>query len=724
MQRIAHLSLLFLLACPNTGSASQIQRITLAELQAKADLIVTARITGLVKDGNRDYVTIQVGSYLKGDGPQTTYTFTLTTRGGLKDFDPALRTGDTGVFFLKRKDQKGQIEKAYWGSVAIFQQNHFVLTAEKKGRPADGARKPPAKTSKAHARKPKRVRRPSELDCYLGMNRFILPRPGAILPATTRLITPLVSHLPADERRTQSKKFDELSYLDLGSTSTLATFRKSMERVIERSKELHPIYRAALMFNLMRNAQDVDTWKAAALRAKLECRAATAALKRADEVPLGLVLRILEMSAHARLSFEDGKSPDWPTIRRKRAELWLSSLKRLQTTIDPAWDPKDVPQLNLVPPGGKYPSGIAPAGIREPGIRAAYEALLAKNRRKGERYSIQSTSRKLLGALRPTMASYLVRFYTLGPAREGELKAILKKYTSVVPGGDSILWTTGTIRSILPRGERGKFGLLQAAFAKAGKPAVPKLARLLTDKRTLPFAREEALFGLGMIADPRALPALKRFAGDSHNPRNLRKSARAYIQAIESTDREFRKAKPTSVKRSGTRATVQRVHLKNPPTPWSKARIEEGIQARLTIDDHSIAVLEVRNADRKYRVAHVGLEKLNLQILDAAGKPVEKRRYPIRRLISFPKRGSIPPRCYLGIPLGGVSFGSRQAAFRAIFTAWYHRWILDAGAYTLKGTVEASVRRDHPKLLQPSKKVTLKLAPVEFVVPKKDSAGK
>ena len=111
--------------------ASQINRISLSELHTKSDLIVMAEVTEVAKEDNQDHITIQVDSYLKGSSPQKVYTLTLITRGGLKDFDPSLKKGDAGVFFLKLKEQKGQVEKAYWGSVATFQKNHFYLTEEK-----------------------------------------------------------------------------------------------------------------------------------------------------------------------------------------------------------------------------------------------------------------------------------------------------------------------------------------------------------------------------------------------------------------------------------------------------------------------------------------------------------------------------------------------------------------------------------------------------------------
>ncbi len=130
MKRIVCFSLI--LAFLSLASfASSIKRITLAEMQARADLIVLAKVTKVVMEGDNDHVTIKIDSYLKGEGPQTIYTITLCTRGGLKDFDPALKEGDTGVFFLKRSKQEGEVEKAYWGSVATFNKNSYDLTEKK-----------------------------------------------------------------------------------------------------------------------------------------------------------------------------------------------------------------------------------------------------------------------------------------------------------------------------------------------------------------------------------------------------------------------------------------------------------------------------------------------------------------------------------------------------------------------------------------------------------------
>jgi hypothetical protein len=120
-----------------TSFASSIKRITLTEMQARADLIVLAKVTKVVMEGDNDHVTIKIDSYLKGEGPQTIYTITLCTRGGLKDYDPALKEGDIGVFFLKHSKQKGEVEKAYFGSVATFSKNSYDLTEKKDSNQPD-----------------------------------------------------------------------------------------------------------------------------------------------------------------------------------------------------------------------------------------------------------------------------------------------------------------------------------------------------------------------------------------------------------------------------------------------------------------------------------------------------------------------------------------------------------------------------------------------------------
>lgn len=109
--------------------ASSVAQITLSDLEIKADYVVLGKVIKIAQEDVRDHVTIKVDAYLKGKGStEESYTFTLTSRGGLKDFDPELKKGDIGVFFLK-KIEAGNITKAYWGSIALFPNSLYTLSS-------------------------------------------------------------------------------------------------------------------------------------------------------------------------------------------------------------------------------------------------------------------------------------------------------------------------------------------------------------------------------------------------------------------------------------------------------------------------------------------------------------------------------------------------------------------------------------------------------------------
>ena len=107
------------------SQASQIHAIPLTKVEKFSNLIVLGKVTNVVKDGIQDTVTIEASCFLKGTSKAKKFSFTLTTRGGLKDFDPALKVGQSGVFFLNHKEEKGQTAKAYWGSIATFSKDAF-----------------------------------------------------------------------------------------------------------------------------------------------------------------------------------------------------------------------------------------------------------------------------------------------------------------------------------------------------------------------------------------------------------------------------------------------------------------------------------------------------------------------------------------------------------------------------------------------------------------------
>ncbi len=132
MRKPFYLSIVIMITLSTITFASSINKITLSELRSKATYIVTGEVTYVAKRGNQDTIYILVDSYLKGKSPQAYFKFILISRGGLKDFDPALKKGDTGVFFLKKTGKKWETKKAYWGSVATFQENNFHISKKKK----------------------------------------------------------------------------------------------------------------------------------------------------------------------------------------------------------------------------------------------------------------------------------------------------------------------------------------------------------------------------------------------------------------------------------------------------------------------------------------------------------------------------------------------------------------------------------------------------------------
>ena len=105
--------------------ASLVDPITLEEMESKADYVILGRVTNVEREFDRDKVTMEVRKLLKGhDLKMNTVSFWLTSKGGLKDFDPALQVGSSIVAFLVEKN--GVFEKAYWGSISIFTKPNYL----------------------------------------------------------------------------------------------------------------------------------------------------------------------------------------------------------------------------------------------------------------------------------------------------------------------------------------------------------------------------------------------------------------------------------------------------------------------------------------------------------------------------------------------------------------------------------------------------------------------
>ena len=85
---------------------------------------------------------------------------------------------------------------------------------------------------------------------------------------------------------------------------------------------------------------------------------------------------------------------NWRLLRRAQLDAWLKLLDRVEKSIDPAFDPEDVPQINVAPPPGAHVrAGADPKSIKDPKVRQEYEVLIEKNREKAENYRLQKTLR-------------------------------------------------------------------------------------------------------------------------------------------------------------------------------------------------------------------------------------------------------------------------------------------------------------------------------------------
>jgi len=105
-----------------SATASSIEPLDLATLDAKASLVINGYVVSVTEEKLsglfEQMAVIRVASVLKGTYPER--TLRVRTRVSLVFFDRTLARGDAGVFYLK-KTPEGFYEAAYPGSFALFQ---------------------------------------------------------------------------------------------------------------------------------------------------------------------------------------------------------------------------------------------------------------------------------------------------------------------------------------------------------------------------------------------------------------------------------------------------------------------------------------------------------------------------------------------------------------------------------------------------------------------------
>jgi hypothetical protein len=119
-------------------------------------------------------------------------------------------------------------------------------------------------------------------------------------------------------------------------------------------------------------------------------------------------------------------SPAAQQTRREVLEAWLQVIAAIDGSLDPAFDPANVPAGNLIPPpsggGIGYPAGVDPKAIADPQARAAYEAALTKNREKAESYNLQTHLRLFDSQASKDVDRFVASYYhSTVPGDRGEI---------------------------------------------------------------------------------------------------------------------------------------------------------------------------------------------------------------------------------------------------------------------------------------------------------------
>ena len=90
--------------------------------------------------------------------------------------------------------------------------------------------------------------------------------------------------------------------------------------------------------------------------------------------------------------------PDVRLTRREVLKAWFQVLATIDGSLDPNFNPDDVPSMSVAPPpsgGASFPPGVDPQAIHDPKARSDYEVALAKNRKKADDYNLQTQLRLL-----------------------------------------------------------------------------------------------------------------------------------------------------------------------------------------------------------------------------------------------------------------------------------------------------------------------------------------
>ncbi|MGD0472940.1 MAG: hypothetical protein ABSB70_06955 [Candidatus Velthaea sp.] len=131
----------------------------------------------------------------------------------------------------------------------------------------------------------------------------------------------------------------------------------------------------------------------------------------------------------ALVDLEHVKVAAVPGAERDRVSgAWFGLFRALDAVKDPSFDPKDVPQLHLVPPpdrGVIYPAGVDPSALSDPAARATYQQALSENQTKAKRFAAAYPLYDLDTRAQAAFRLYRASAYTTSAADAADLRRAL-----------------------------------------------------------------------------------------------------------------------------------------------------------------------------------------------------------------------------------------------------------------------------------------------------------
>jgi hypothetical protein len=143
---------------------------------------------------------------------------------------------------------------------------------------------------------------------------------------------------------------------------------------------------------------------------------------KADRIPIEVEFWLLMYVREGALSSDKylqtlAQKDDWANERSKESKFYFQAWARLESSIDPNWDPNDPSLVFPRPPAGveRGWSWMSPEDIEDPKLRAEYEAALNEYWQKVALYQGQRSLRQVKKEDLPRLQNRLLILYS-GPA--------------------------------------------------------------------------------------------------------------------------------------------------------------------------------------------------------------------------------------------------------------------------------------------------------------------